>query len=91
MLKKLAAAALVLALAVPAYAAQNGKAPASKPLPATAAAPAVENKAEMLEKKSEKQEMKSDKKAEKMEMKADKKDDKKPGKKDSKKGGKKDK
>lgn len=73
MLKKLAAAALVLALAVPAYAAQDGASHASKPLPATAAAPAVENKAEVGEKKEAKAEKKAEKKAAKVEKKAGKK------------------
>jgi len=74
MLKKLAAAALVLALAVPAYA------QTTKPLPATATpvtTPAVENKADVVEKKD----VKADKKAEKKAAKADKKVAKKAGKK----------
>ncbi len=71
MLKKLAAAALVLALAVPAFA-QTAKIPPSEPIPTNArpvSTPAVENKAEVGEKKEAKAEKKAEKKAAKVEKK----------------------
>lgn len=76
MLKKLAAAALVLALAVPAYA-QTAKIPASEPIPTTArpvSQPAEkkdEKKADKAEKKAVKAEKKDAKKADKAEKKAE--------------------
>jgi uncharacterized protein involved in copper resistance len=76
MLKKLATAALVLALAVPAFA-DSAKVPASEPIPTTArpvstpAAKKVEKKADKAEKKAVKAEQKAEKKADKAEKKAE--------------------
>ena len=63
MLKKLAAAALVLSLAVPAFAAETAKVPVSEPIPTTAR--------QMSKPSADKVEAKADAKAEKKAAKAE--------------------
>ena len=72
MMKKLAAAALVLSLAVPAFAAETAKVPVAEPIPATAKQ-MTKQSTDKTEKKAAKADAKAEKKAAAADAKAEKK------------------